>query len=355
MVSEQGEAIGGYPQHLTSHLPCPPQAVLGGPVSGFDPRVLRAAAPGRGGHGLAGLTGRQWGLGRFPQSEPLLAALLALPLVSAQPLRPSPSGRLARGHPEGWAPPLARGSIRAACPSPCAFLPGACAGGPGRVGRAVLPLLWPRSRHARAPAPPAQPCSPCGRKALLLLPPCPGARGGAGPQPAALRSEAAPSAQSHLVNKQLLAGAQGSPHHSLACSQAESSPQWGLEAGAVLRPSPPPPVCAAPPGAERRRGLGHVACQPLPGLQAWVPADPAPALGSSGQHPCQLRAPLLGPPLSPRAMSPLWVTVRVGVQNALYAPDGHPAVSWMVTRWSLGPSDGPMGRGSLLGRGRGED
>ena len=37
MVSEQGEAIGGYPQHLPSHLPCLPQAGLGGPVSGFCP------------------------------------------------------------------------------------------------------------------------------------------------------------------------------------------------------------------------------------------------------------------------------------------------------------------------------
>ena len=86
------------------------------------------------------------------------------------------------------------------------------------------------------------------------------------------------------------------------------------------------------------------------------PRDPAPALGSPGRHLCQLRAPLLGLSLSPRALSsPLWLTLRVGVQNALYAPDGHPAVSWMVTGWSLGPSDGPVGRGSLLGRGHGED
>ena len=43
--------------------------------------------------------------------------------------------------------------------------------------------------------------------------------------------------------------------------------------------------------------------------------------------------------------------LRVGVQNALYTPDGHPGVSQMVTRWSLSPSDGPMRRASLLGGG----
>lgn len=180
MVSEQGEAIGGYPQHLPSHLPCPPQAVLRGPVSGFDPRVLRAAAPGRGGHGLAGLTGRQWGLGRFRRSKSLLAALLALPLGSAQTLR-----KASLGMPRGVGPSSCSREHLGHLPLTLCLPPRSMWGGAGRSGRAVLPLQWPRSCHARAPAPPAQLCSPCGRKALLLLPPCPGARGGAGPQPAA--------------------------------------------------------------------------------------------------------------------------------------------------------------------------
>lgn len=96
MVSEQGEAIGGYPQHLPSQLPRPPQAVLGDALCLASTRVLPATAPGRGGHGLVGLPGTQWGLGKFQRSEPLLATLHALPTTLG---RPSPSGRPARGRP----------------------------------------------------------------------------------------------------------------------------------------------------------------------------------------------------------------------------------------------------------------
>ena len=191
MVSEQGEAIGGYPQHLPSHLPCLPQAGLGGPASGFDPRVLRAAAPGRGGHGLAGLTGRQWGLGRFRQSEPLLAALLALPLGSAQTLR-----KASPGMPRGVGPFSCSREHPGYLPLTLCLPPRSMCGGPGRVGRAVLALQWPCSCQARAPAPPAQPCSPCGRKALLLPPPCLGARVALGhsPRPSGARRRPVPRA-----------------------------------------------------------------------------------------------------------------------------------------------------------------
>ena len=66
--------------------------------------------------------------------------------------RPRPLGRLARGCPEGWAPSLARGSIRATCPSPCAFLPGACAGGLAARGGPSWPCSGPVLAK-RAPPP----------------------------------------------------------------------------------------------------------------------------------------------------------------------------------------------------------
>lgn len=91
--------------------------------------------------------------------------------------------------PEGRAPLPARGSVGAACPSPCAFLPGACVVGTGCAGRAVLPLRWLHSLHARAPAPPAR-LSSCVATRLSCSSPCtrvPGAVLGHSMRPSGVR------------------------------------------------------------------------------------------------------------------------------------------------------------------------
>ena len=147
-------------------LPAPGRP-RGCPLSGST-RILPATAPGRGGHGLAGLPGTQWGLGKFRRSEPLLAALHALPPPW---VGPAPQEGQPGDAPEGWAPLPARGSVRAACPSPCAFLSGACAVGTGCAGRAVLPLrrLFPSTRGP----PPHQPgCLAVWPQGFPAPPPC---------------------------------------------------------------------------------------------------------------------------------------------------------------------------------------
>ena len=46
MVSEQGEAIGGYPQHPPSHLPHPPEAILRGPCVWLRPESFQQLPQG---------------------------------------------------------------------------------------------------------------------------------------------------------------------------------------------------------------------------------------------------------------------------------------------------------------------
>lgn len=173
----------------------------------------------------------------------------------------------------------------------------------------------------------------------------------------------APSAQSHLVTGSLWPGPRP-PHTPLHPDLGLSRRLNGAwrpgraEAQACIAPqeaAQPPPWCVLHP-QEQSEGGGWAVPPASPSLvrKPGCPRDPRSCCGQLWASP----VPAHGTSPGTLSVSTCLITsvgdrLRVGVQNALYAPDGHPGVSWMVTRWSLGLSDGPMRRASLLSPGGG--
>lgn len=119
--------------HSIRQATCPtrPRPSSGGPASGFDPSPLSSCP--REGWARSGRAAQQTvGPGQVLAVRASAGRPPCPPPLSAQPLRKASPGM----PPEGRAPPPACGSFRAACPSPCTFLPGACAVGTGLSGRA---------------------------------------------------------------------------------------------------------------------------------------------------------------------------------------------------------------------------
>ena len=260
--------------------PPAPGRPRGCPVSGFDPSPS-SNCPREGWAWSGGVAWHTVGPGQVPAVRASAGHSPCPPHHpgSAQPLRKASPGT----PPEGRAPLPARGSVRATCPSPCAFLPGACAVGTGCAGRAVLPLRWLRSLHARAPAPPAQ-LSSCVAARLSCSSPCtrvPGAVLGHSPRPSGARWLPVPRAT--WLTGSLWPGPRP-PHAPLHPDLGLSRHLNGAwrpgraEAQACIAPQeaaqPPTPGVCCIPRSRAMRGLGHAACQPLTGPQAWAPTGP---------------------------------------------------------------------------------
>lgn len=297
--------------HSIHQATCPtrPRPSSGGPASGFDPSPFSSCP--REGWARSGRAAQQTvGPGQVLAVRASASRPPCPPPRSAQPLRKASPGM----PPEGRAPPPACGSVRAACPSPCTFLPGACAVGTsrGRAGRAELscPCGGPIP-STRGPLPPQLGHSAMWPQGFPAPPPraqVPGAVLGYSPWPSGTRRLPVPRAA--WLTGSLRPGPRPArtPLHPDVGLSCRLSGAWRLRrAEAQACPAPqeaaqrPCPVCAAPPGAERVRGWP--CCLPAPHCSASLGAHgaPASAVGSSGHHLSWLTAPLLGPSLSPRA------------------------------------------------------
>ena len=144
------------------------------------------------------------------------------------------------------------------------------------------------SLHARAPAAPARLSSCVATRLSCSSPLYPGAWGGARPQPAALRSEVAPSAQSHLVTGSLWPGPRP-PHTPLHPDLGLSRRLNGAwrpgraEAQACIAPqeaAQPPPWCVLHP-QEQSEGGGWAVPPASPSLvrKPGCPRDPSSCCG----------------------------------------------------------------------------
>ena len=356
MVSEQGEAIGGYPCHPPSHLPAPPGVGRRQGLGRFGglsfcriPSPPPQVVPSPSGRpGLRGLT-QQAGPPVLLMEEPWPAC----PPPPGLPPQPrTPRGRTScpgRGMGYSGSP---RGDCWGCGAGSC--FPGNVRGGlQGCEGGADVPAV-PQSPPREGLRPPSPACHllwPWGFPAAALSARVAWAAGRSGrgySQPLAWKSKAARGAQSHSANSQHPATAQGSPTPPPPRSPAESLPHWGplavnnlppLRPGrqggaeAHARPAPqraarlPSSGCAAPPGAEQLERVGPRCLRPLAHLRR---------LGSCRTLLWAGPPVTPGPPLSPHPPSPsLWLAVSWWVCRRLVRsrwtcrchPDGHSAPS----------------------------